>query len=145
MLIHWYNLINVREPCLCGAGVNPGPRHRSDVQLTQSAPLKGRHHNVKRAESARLQMISTQNISARKTNTDPLMISHKAINIFCKWAAVTHDPVHSLSTASGNVVKWKWSRCVSFFLIHLLFFTSEHPSIQKPSLCLIKTLCGIVL
>lgn len=132
MLIHWYNLINVREPCLCGAGVNPGPRHRSDVQLTQSAPLKGRHHNVKRAESARLQMISTQNISARKTNTDPLMISHKAINIFCKWAAVTHDPVHSLSTASGNVVKWKWSRCVSFYLFIYCFLLQSTRHYRNP-------------
>lgn len=132
MLIHWYNLINVREPCLCGAGVNPGPRHRSDVQLTQSAPLKGRHHNVKRAESARLQMISTQNISARQTNTDPLMISHKAINIFCKWAAVTHDPVHSLSTASGNVVKWKWSRCVSFYLFIYCFLLQSTRHYRNP-------------
>lgn len=132
MLIHWYNLINVREPCLCGAGVNPGPRHRSDVQLTQSAPLKGRHHNVKRAESARLQMISTQNISARQTNTDPLMISHKAINIFCKWAAVTHDPVHTLSTASGNVVKWKWSRCVSFYLFIYCFLLQSTRQYRNP-------------
>lgn len=132
MLIHWYNLINVREPCLCGAGVNPGPRHRSDVQLTQSAPLKGRHHNVKRAESARLQMISAQNISARQTNTDPLMISHKAINIFCKWAAVTHDPVHSLSTASGNVVKWKWSRCVSFYLFIYCFLLQSTRHYRNP-------------